>query len=139
MVLQESQGESHDLVENSLQEELPTNQVHATARVSAEWSAPFDAGGYGNCSIAHLVSNIYRLFPKATLSKSAAILITYTGEQIPLAGQMEVEVSFNKQHQRLTVYVTMGDRPSLFGREWLRALKLDWECIKMACLAESQC
>ena len=47
-----------------------------------------------------------RLFPNATLSKSGAVLTTYTGEQIPLAGQMEVEVSHNKQRQRLTVYVT---------------------------------
>ena len=39
------------------------------------------------------------LFPNATLSKPAAILTTYTGQQIPLAGQMEVKVSHTKQHQ----------------------------------------
>ena len=38
-----------------------------------------------------------QLIPDATLSKSGAVLITYTGEQIPLAGQKEVEVSHYNQ------------------------------------------
>ena len=52
-----------------------------------------------------------RLFPDATLSKCETVLTTYTGEQILLAGQKEVEVSHNNQRQHLTVYMNKGERP----------------------------
>ena len=127
MVSQQAQSVSHDPVENALQDELSINQVHTPARrpIMVELvlngrtlSMQVDTG-----AAVSLISSatFNRLFPNATLSKSGALLTTYTGEQIPLAGQTEVEVSHNKQCQRLTVYVTKGEGPSLFGREWLRA------------------
>ena len=122
MVLQQAQGVTHNPVENALQDELPINQVHTPARcpimVELVLNGRTRSMQVDMAAAVSLISSatFTRLFPNATLSKSGAVLTTYTGEQIPLAGQMKVEVSHNKQHQRLTVYVTKGEGPSLFGQ-----------------------
>ena len=79
---------SHDQVENALQEE--TNQVHTPARHTIivklvlngrTLSMQVDMGA----AVSLILSATFtRLFSNATLSKTAAILTTYTGEQIPL-------------------------------------------------------
>ncbi|XP_061892242.1 uncharacterized protein K02A2.6-like [Entelurus aequoreus] len=45
-------------------------------------------------------------------------------------GVIKVDVRLNKQRARLPLYVVKGDALSLFGREWLRKVKLDWTMIK---------
>ena len=131
-------------MENALQDKLPVNQVPAPARrlimvelVLNGWTLSMQVG---TRAAVFLISSatFTQSFPDATLSKSRAVLTTYTGNKIPLAGQKELEVSHNNQrlhltvyvsqnnqHQFLTVYVTNGQGPSLSGWEWLRALKLD--------------
>ena len=129
MVSQEQLCAGCDPVENSLQEELPIIQVDATSRrpsmVELELKGqPLSMQVDTGAAVSLISSTIHtQLFPNATLSKLAAILTIYIGEQIPLAGQMEVEVSCKKQQQHLTVYVAKEEGPSLFGREWLRALR----------------
>ena len=76
-----------------------------------------------------------KLFPKCRLDSTSAILTTYTGEQMPVVGQMKVEVSYQKQSARLTLYVVKGQGPSLLGRDWLRQIRLDWKSIGMASLS----
>ena len=53
-------------------------------------------------------------------------LRTYTGEAIKVAGILEVEVALGKQRKQLELLVVDDDGPSLFGRDWLTKLKLDW-------------
>ena len=60
------------------------------------------------------------------LSNSTAKLRTYTGEEIPVKGGLEVEVNHNGQQKQLPLLVTVGDGPSLIGRNWLVDLKIDW-------------
>ena len=76
-----------------------------------------------------------KLFPKCQLDSSQAILTTYTGKQMPVVGQMKVEVSYQKQSAPLTLYVVKGQGPSLVGRDWLRQIRLDWKSIGMAALS----
>ena len=88
MVLQQAQDVSHDSVENALQNELPINQVHNPARrpIMVELvlngltlSMQVDT----EAAVSLILSATFtQLFPNAALSKSGAVLTTYTGEQI---------------------------------------------------------
>ena len=44
--------------------------------------------------------------------------------------QAVVDVSYNGQNAKLPLQVIEGNEPALFGRNWLRSLKLDWGTIK---------
>ena len=61
-----------------------------------------------------------KFFPKCSLRRTTAVLTTYTGEQMLLAGEMTVEVSYGEQGGCLPLYVVQGDGTSLIGRDWLQ-------------------
>ena len=58
------------------------------------------------------------------LAPSTARLRTYTGEEIPVKGEIEVDVCHRDQQKRLTLIVTEGNGPSL---HWLTELRLNWK------------
>ncbi|XP_048103582.1 uncharacterized protein K02A2.6-like isoform X1 [Alosa alosa] len=53
-------------------------------------------------------------------------LTTFTGDVIPLMGQVNVAVKYEAQRQTLPLVVVKGDRPALLGRNWLKRIKLNW-------------
>lgn len=57
-------------------------------------------------------------------------LRTYSGESIVPLGVCTVTVDLNDQKQNLNLYVVRKGGPPLFGREWLRNMKLNWAEIK---------
>ena len=63
------------------------------------------------------------------IKPSKTNLRTYTGEQIQVIGQTEVEASVNHQTAKLKLEIVEGNGPSLLGKDWLRKLKLDWRQI----------
>ena len=69
-------------------------------------------------------------FAPIRLRKTDVVLKTYTGELLLPEGMFKVSVKFNKQKVRLPLYVVKGNAPPLFGREWLRNIRLDWREIK---------
>ena len=79
-----------------------------------------------------------QLFPAEPLLYTDTKLATYTGEQMAVAGKMEVEVRYRGKESSLSLYVVKGGGPSLLGRDWLMVLKIDWHNIKVASLATSQ-
>ena len=79
-----------------------------------------------------------KFFPKCSLRSTMAVLTTYTGEQMPLAGKITVEVSYGDQGGHLPLYVVDRDGPSLMGRDWLRQVRLDWKSIGVASMGGSQ-
>ncbi|KAL2077680.1 hypothetical protein ACEWY4_027184 [Coilia grayii] len=64
------------------------------------------------------------------LRNTDVVLKTYTGELLQPEGMLKVWVKLNRQKARLPLYVVKGTSPPLFGREWLRNIKLDWREIK---------
>ena len=83
--------------------------------------------------------NIYKkLFPNTSLNASTLHLKTYTGEPMPVAGEIDVEVQYGSQVCILSLTVVEGSWPSLFGRDWLRHLTLDWKTIGLATLDTSR-
>ena len=69
-------------------------------------------------------------FPKVKLKRFEILLKTYTGEKLPVLGQILVQVKYNGQVHQLPLLVVAGQGPPLLGRNWLSTLRLDWSHIK---------
>ena len=70
------------------------------------------------------------LFPDTSLEPTNVVLKTYTGERMQVHGELTVEVQYLQQPKKsLTLLVVAGDGPSLFGRNWLSHIRLDWKSI----------
>ena len=69
------------------------------------------------------------LFSQRCLQPSKACLHTYSGELITVIGQAEVEVCYEEQRVKVPLLVVKGEGPSLFGRDWLTKILLDWGAI----------
>ena len=54
-------------------------------------------------------------------------LKTYTGERIPVLGEVVVEVSYQEQNHQLSLIVVKDKGHNLFGRDWLMHFNLDWK------------
>ena len=68
-------------------------------------------------------------WPEQQLRESTARLKTYSGEHLEVLGSMDVEVAYGEQQVILPLLVVKGGGPSLFGRNWLEKIKLDWPAI----------
>ena len=64
-----------------------------------------------------------------SLQQSGVKLHTYTGEQVVVVGSVTVTVCYNMQVIELPLLIVKGEGPSLFGRNWLSQIKLDWGAI----------
>ena len=56
-------------------------------------------------------------------------LCTYTREPLDVVGVINIPVSYQTQTAELELIIVAGEGPSLFGRDWLRVLRLDWESL----------
>ena len=68
--------------------------------------------------------------PHLELQPSAVILKTYSGEQLKVLGQAQVKVTYKTQEVETPLIVVAGEGPTLFGRNWLHVLQLDWKEIR---------
>ena len=70
------------------------------------------------------------LLPDCELKPSRVPLTTYSGEPMEVLGLAEVDVTYSMQRATLPLYVVKGAGPSLFGRNWLEAIRPEWESIQ---------
>ena len=70
------------------------------------------------------------LFPRATLQKTTVRLRTYMAKEMPVMGQLSVDVRYGSYNGKHTLYVVKGDGPCLLGRDWFHHIQLDWASIK---------
>ena len=68
-------------------------------------------------------------FGNVPLDPAKSVLKTYSGEIIKQVGTKVVTVKYNGQSTQLRLCVVQGTGPMLFGRDWLTAIKLDWQRI----------
>ena len=61
-----------------------------------------------------------------SLQQSTVKLHTYTGEQVVVIGSITVTICYDTQVVELPLLIVKGEGPSLFGRNWLSKIKLDW-------------
>ena len=57
---------------------------------------------------------------------SSINLKTYTGEKLPVLGVADVVAEYEQQSEKTQLHVVDGSGPSLFERDWLLKIKLDW-------------
>ena len=76
----------------------------------------------------------YRDGKQPELRKTADVLRTYTGQQIRVEGVTDVSITTNRETKMLQLMVVPGRGPSLLGRNWLHAVKLDWSRINKCAL-----
>ena len=69
------------------------------------------------------------LFTDQKLQKSTLVLRIYTDEPIRVVGQLNLRVTYRRQSAKLVLIVVGSDGLSLFGRNWLKYLRLDWKSI----------
>ena len=69
------------------------------------------------------------LCPNKPLQETTTCLRTYSGEQLVILGQLEVEVQYGAQRAHLPLCVVHGKGSSLLGRDWLQYFCLDWPSI----------
>ena len=72
-----------------------------------------------------------QLWPGKKLQPAEVRLTTYSGEAISVVGSREVLVLYGGQQVNLPLIVVKGDGPSLFGRNWLEKITLDWYTIHL--------
>ena len=64
-----------------------------------------------------------------SLNLSSVVLTTYTGQTIPVLGELQVPVIYEKQKNHLPALVVRSKGPNLFGCNWMEAIKLNWDSI----------
>ena len=73
-----------------------------------------------------------KYFPSTPLQMSRVVLCTYTNERMGVVGELNVEVGDKGQEKKLKLYVVEQEGPTLFGRNWLEQIQLDWKAIQWA-------
>jgi hypothetical protein len=63
------------------------------------------------------------------LESSSVKLKTYGGEPIQVLEKLTLPVKYENQSHNLPLYVVVGDKPALFGRDWLAKMQIDWKRI----------
>lgn len=69
-------------------------------------------------------------FPELVPEESSLLLKTYSGEQLQVKGEVDVQVRYERQTQVLSLAIVAGSGPSLLGRDWLQNIQLDWREVK---------
>ena len=75
-----------------------------------------------------LNEQMYKLCDKLELKSSKAALSTYTGEKIPVSGEVLIPVKYQNQQHNLPAMVR-SPGPNLLGRDWLQVITLNWNSI----------
>ncbi|KAJ8356674.1 hypothetical protein SKAU_G00194680 [Synaphobranchus kaupii] len=78
-------------------------------------------------SVSLVPEGIYReKLMDCPLQPAAIRLSSYTGDIIPVLGQIEVEVKYEGKEWMLPLVIVKGEKTALLGRNWLQQIKLNW-------------
>ena len=80
-------------------------------------------------SLTIMSEKIQQKMPNLELQPSIVTLKTYSGEQLKVLGQAQVKVIYKTQEVDPLLVVVAGEGPTLFGRNWLQLIQLDWKDI----------
>lgn len=72
----------------------------------------------------------HEIFGNRPLKPCKIKLRTYSGEKLKPLGVMDVTVEHNGQSALCQLYVVEKGTTNLFGRSWLKEIKIDWQNIK---------
>ena len=89
-----------------------------------------DTGASQSVTSERMYQDLWGEGQQPPLVKNSVILRTYTGEKVKPKGCAEVKVCYEGKQYQLPLLVVGGDGPALLGRNWLEAIKLNWQGIK---------
>ena len=72
-------------------------------------------------------------WPETPLQLSSVKLCTYSNESLEVLGQIEAIVQYNEQIVKVPLIVVKGNGQSLYRRDWLSQIRLDWQKIHLKC------
>lgn len=79
-------------------------------------------------SLSLIPENIYKDKLKDCMLRPTSIhLASYTGDKIPVLGEIKVPVTYEGQQCSLPLIVVKGDKPPLLRRNWLQKISLNWK------------
>ena len=107
-------------------------KVHVTIE-GKDYEMELDTGA----ALSIISEGHYRkYFSHVNLQKSSVKLNTYTGDPIKVIGEINVSVKYDEQVELLPLII-VKEGPSLFGRNWLSKLTLDWKQIRSVSMSGS--
>ena len=71
----------------------------------------------------------YKNFDYCKLKPVKYALRSYSGHEIPVLGQINVNVEYQGQRETVPLVVVKGVKEALLGRDWLKVIKLDWKML----------
>ena len=72
--------------------------------------------------------SVYRKqYADIPLKRSNVKLKSYSKNNIPVLGEMTAEVQYEGEKYTLPLIVAKGENISLFGRSWMKVIKLNWK------------
>ncbi|XP_054708231.1 uncharacterized protein K02A2.6-like [Uloborus diversus] len=77
--------------------------------------------------------------PNSKILTSSTRLKDYNGKEIPVVGEILVEVKCDNQCEMLPLVIVKGDGASLFGKNWLSIFKLNWSEIFSVSFKSESC
>ena len=91
----------------------------------------FNAVSVDTASAVSIVgeNTYYKYLRNLALQEPQINLNGYTGHDLNLLGQVDMAVKYEDQEKVLPLVIAKGKRTSLFGRSWMRFVKLNWESI----------
>ncbi|KAI7789894.1 hypothetical protein IRJ41_014004, partial [Triplophysa rosa] len=79
-------------------------------------------------SLSVISDHIYRdKLYDSVLRPTSIHLTSYTGDNIPVLGEIQVAVTYEDQQCSLPLVVVKGNKPPLMGRNWLQEISLNWK------------
>ena len=106
-----------------------SGEIHITPEVNG---VPIEMELDTGASVTLISTRVWeQSLNKIPLETTSMVLKTYTGELLKIRGQVMVKVTYQGQEvNHLPLLVVEGSGPSLFGRNWLHKIQLNWGEIK---------
>lgn len=109
---------------------VKTNKPYLITLVVGDTNVPItmeiDTGAARSTISEHVYKSSLAHYP---IKDTNITLRGYSGEKVPVIGSIVVTAKYGGTSCRMDLLVVKGSRPSLFGRDHLSKIKLDWENI----------
>lgn len=89
-------------------------------------SMELDTGG----TVSVMSLNKFRQISNKKILPTKIVFKTYRGDKVVPLGYVTVKVEYNSQKLNLNLYIVKENLDTIFGREWLYKINLDWNSIK---------
>jgi hypothetical protein len=123
----QSEDENVGMVNHNNQPKKDNKPFTATLQVEGKPVLfEIDTGASVSLMSEQAFNNTWRK-KKPQLKACTTKLRTYTGQQIPVLGQAQVNVSHKGHSASLRIIVVSGRGPCLLGRDWIRGLNIESE------------